>query len=316
MATIILGIATILIPSPPGSATLHLPYQIREIRDMNCAFVPFGGGSRVVSLWDMLRFYADKFVEVLNLLNAAENTLQKPRLLLAEQETLSFFSDQVNDLREHLLELNLGVSAKAAFRLYVGLTKTNRDNPEVWALYVTRLSEELRQRVADELEGKAIYYVSDHVELLSDSPLFGDEVDRAFPSAQYDISEAGRCLALRRSTACVVHLMRALEVALENLANELGMSPTTENWHTVLDEIEKEIKSRNKHTHGQKWKDEDEPYFAKAATHFRMIKNAWRNHAMHARDKYTAEEAEEIYGSVRSFMRHLSARLSEEEQYS
>lgn len=46
--------------------------------------------------------------------------------------------------------------------------------------------------MADELEGKALYYISDHVDLLSDRPLFGKQVDEAFPSAQYDISEAGR----------------------------------------------------------------------------------------------------------------------------
>ena len=65
-------------------------------------------------------------------------------------------------------------------------------------------------------------------------------------------------------------------------------------------------------THGQEWKDKDEPFFAEAATHFRFIKNGWRNHAMHGRDKYTDEEAEGIYESVRSLMSHLSERLSEE----
>ena len=259
----------------------------------------------------MLRFHADKFVDVLNLLNSAESTLQNPRNLLADEETLTFFAEQVNELKDQLLELNLDVSAKAARRLHVGLTRTKRDKPEVWGTYVTRLSEELRQRVADELEGRAIYYVSDRVDLLSDSPLFGNEVDGAFPSAQYDIAEAGRCLALSRSTACVVHLMRALEVALASLATALGLSLTTDNWNTILNDIENEIRARTKAKHGQTWKDQDEPFFAGAATHFRLVKNAWRNHAAHGRGKYTEQEAEDIYGSVRAFMRHLSDRLTE-----
>ena len=69
---------------------------------------------------------------------------------------------------------------------------------------------------------------------------------------------------------------------------------------------------RNKKTHGEEWKNEDEPFFSGAASHFLLIKNAWRNRAMHARSKYTEEEAEVIYNSVRAFMRHLSERLSEE----
>ena len=156
------------------------------------------------------------------------------------------------------------------------------------------------------------FYISDHVGLLSDPLPFGESVDEAFPSARYDISEAGHCLALRRPTACIVHLMRALEVGLSYLAVALDMSLTSENWNTILNLIEKEIRSRTKESHGEKWKTEDEPFFTESATHFRLVKNAWRNHAAHARDKYTDQEAEEIYGSVRSFMRHLSKRLSEE----
>ena len=140
---------------------------------------------------------------------------------------------------------------------------------------------------------------------------FGEQVNEGFPSARYDISEAGRCLALRRSTACVSHLMRALEVALASLANALGLSLTAENWNTILNDIEKEVRSRTKATHGQAWKDRDEPFFAEAAAHLRFIKNGWRNHTMHRRSKYTDEEAEAIYESIRSFMRHLSERLSE-----
>ena len=148
--------------------------------------------------------------------------------------------------------------------------------------------------------------------MLYDPSPFGDNVDNKFPSSRYDISEAGRCLALKRSTACVLHLMRALEVGLASLAGALGRTLTTENWNTILSDIETEIRSRTKATHGPTWKDKDEPFFAESATHFRFIKNAWRNHAMHAKDKYTEEQAEEIYDSVRSFMRHLSERLSEE----
>ena len=110
--------------------------------------------------------------------------------------------------------------------------------------------------------------------------------------------------------------MRALEVALESLANALGLSLANQNWNTILNDIENEIRSRTKATHGSTWKDKDEPFFAEAATHFRFIKNGWRNHTMHRKDKYTDEEAEAIYESVRSFMRHLSERLSEEGQSS
>ena len=277
--------------------------------------------SHPVSLWEMLRFHAKTFVEIFNhlikleymlgLRRGTNNTVEIPDSLLL------YYGSQVKNLREQLQELGLSVSAKKADDLYLGLT-TQFPGVSSSTRYqmVEKDSEELRRRVEDELEGKALFYVSDHVDLLSDAPLFGEQVDDAFPSARHDILEAGRCLALRRSTACVLHLMRALEPGLASLAAALGVDHANTNWQTIIDRIENEITSRNKGTHGEKWKNEDEPFFAEAATHFRMIKNAWRNHAMHAKDKYTDEEAEKIYESVNSFMRHLSERLSEEGQFS
>ena len=280
---------------------------------MTCSFTPFGGGSRLVSLWEMLRFHADKFIDVLNLLNWLEKLVLQSESQLKGITNLDFIGSEVGQLHGQLKELDLPVSAKKAQQIRSALTDFSPDERSTtWGQIIKDYCDELRERVVHELEGKAIYYVSDHVELLSDSPPFGDKVEEAFPSARYDISEAGRCLALRRSTACVLHLMRALEFGLVSLATAWDVDHADASWQNIIDRIEKEIGLRNKGTHGEKWKNEEEPFFSGAASHFRLIKNAYRNHAMHARSKYTEEEAEDIYDSVRSFMRHLSGRLSEE----
>ena len=125
-------------------ATLHLPYLGKEGSDMTCSFTPFGGGSRVVSLWDMLRFHANKFVEVLNLLNTVETLLDDPKNLLSDSAMLSYFGDEVQRLKEQLLGLNLWVSAKEAERIRFGLTSSNRDKPDAWALYIKSHIEKLR----------------------------------------------------------------------------------------------------------------------------------------------------------------------------
>ena len=279
---------------------------------MTYLFAPFGGGSRVVILWDMLRFYADRFVKVINGLHLVEVMMAQPESFLKNEGLVTFYADEVKQLHGHLEELNLAVSSKKALLLYLVLTSSSNDSPAAAGQVIKQYSEDLRERIADELEGKTFLHVSDRAGMLSDPLPFGGAVDKAFPSAQYDILEAGRCLVLKRSTACVVHLMRLLEVGLSSLATALDVNHTDENWKNILDRIQKEIGSRDKATHGEKWKNEDEPFFSGAASHFLLIKNAWRNHAMHGRDKYTEEQAEEIYGSVRSFMRHLSERLSEE----
>ena len=272
----------------------------------------------MVSLWEMLRFHAKSFVEGFNYLIQLEimvGLTQFNNTLEIQESQLLFIGNHVKNLREQLQELGLSVSAKKAGELCFGLT-TPVHGVSSSARYqlLQKNSEELRQRVEDELEGKALYYVSDHVDLLSGAPLFGEQVDDAFPSARHDIAEAGCCLALRRSTACVLHLMRALEPGLASLAAALEVDHANTNWQTIIDRMESKITSRNKGTNDEKWKNEDKPFFAEAATHFLMIKNAWRNHAMHGKDKYADEEAKKIYESVKSFMHHLSKRLSEEGQ--
>ena len=287
---------------------------------MTYAFAPFGGGSRVVSLWDMLRFHADKFVEVFNVLNGpdfiiglekAKGTVEFPDPLW--DRLLRYASRHVENLREQLQELGLPVSAKRAGELYLNLTTSVPGvSPETRRRLIKQDIEELRRRVADELEGRAFFYIPDHVGLLSDPAPFGERVDEAYPSARHDISEAGCCLALKRSTACVLHLMRVLEPGLVSLAAALGVSMPRKSWEMIINKLEKEIVDRSSNPPDEKWKEEDEPFFSGAASHFRIIKNAWRNHAMHGRDKYTEQEAEDIYRSVRAFMQHLSERLSEE----
>lgn len=262
---------------------------------------------RLWSLWDMLRFHADKFMSVLNILSNVESLLMGNAFFKVPTNA-PFVASQLETLIDLLRDLRLPVSVKKAEEIH--LIMTDMAN-EAMTQLVKRKCEDLRNRIEDELEGRALYVVYSNVELLEGPALFGAAVDKAFPSARHDIAEAGKCLAFRRSTACVIHLMRTLEVGLACLADALGLHLTTENWNTILNEVENEIRSRTKATHGDEWKDVQEPYFAEAATHFRLVKNAWRNHAVHARVKYTDEEAEDIYQSVRAFMRHLAKRLAE-----
>ena len=260
----------------------------------------------------MLRFHADQFVEILNLITTIEKLLDAQDSFFDAKGSAAFVASITARLNRHLEDLQLQTSAIKANQIQLALTHLDLGPGAALGQLVKKYCEELRERVAHELQGKVIYYISDHVDLLSDSPLFGDEVDEAFPSARYDISEAGCCLALRRPTACVLHLMRALEPGLASLSAALGVNMPRKSWEVILNTLQKEIGARSSNPPDEKWKEEDEPFFSGAASHFRIIKNAWRNHAMHGKDKYTEQEAEDIYGSVRSFMQHLSEHLSEE----
>ena len=138
---------------------------------------------------------------------------------------------------------------------------------------------------------------------------FGELVAAAFPGATYDISEAAVCLALARSSASVFHLMRTLEIGLSALGYVFGVSLAHTNWAPAIDRIEGRIRDMHK---DPTWKalpdckDLQEQY-AQAASVFGVFKDAWRNHTMHVRGKYTEEEAEMIFSNIKAFMQKITA---------
>jgi hypothetical protein len=134
-------------------------------------------------------------------------------------------------------------------------------------------------------------------------------VTAAFPSAEYEIKEASKCLALRRNTACVFHCMRVLEHGLCALAGQFDVPAGHKTWNELIEQIEKAIKEKAKEKPAS-WKD-DQQFYAEAASQFMHFKNAWRNYTAHLHFKYTEDEAEPIYRHVRDFMMHIAKRLKE-----
>jgi hypothetical protein len=140
---------------------------------------------------------------------------------------------------------------------------------------------------------------------------FGELVAEAFPSAAYDISEACRCYALARNTACVFHLMRVMEIGLVALSKQFGLPCDHTNWETVINGVEKAIASIEKSpSRPDSWRG-DREFYSQCASHFRVVKDAWRNYTAHARGKYDEQEAVDMLGNVRGFMQKLATRLRE-----
>lgn len=175
----------------------------------------------------------------------------------------------------------------------------------------------LRRHILDELEDFRFLLLDEKATALFESaePLFGPAVFTQFNVANHDIEEAGKCLALGRWTATVLHLMRALEPALTALEAEVQTTVPKEQWHNKIDQIEKAIDdlAGNRHPTKKATKDEVQ-WYSEAATHFRYIKDAWRNYAAHGRDTYDEARARRIYENVRDFMISLASRFSEPAQ--
>lgn len=277
--------------------------------------------NRVVSLWDMIvQFETKHTLPALTFLGSGIKILEVTHhQMIREGHAYTAIEDeQFGSLINSAMALCI---ASGHLKFHLGL-----DACERLKKFILKI-EPKRRRLSSDDVGQLIGFASsaitafvaeanarllltvsaDHVKCFaSGDPLFGQEVEDAFPSAATDIAEAGNCRALERWTASVMHLMRVLEVGLRCLAASKGVDPN-ENWNKVLNEIEDKLRAVSKKVEGA----EAEKWAAEAGTHFRFIKNAFRNHAMHPNEHYSEERAVLIYDNTRSFMQHLATRLSE-----
>lgn len=91
--------------------------------------------------------------------------------------------------------------------------------------------------------------------------------------------------------------MRVLEIGLTALGKVFNVSLAHTNWAPAIDQIESRIRDMHKDPQWKvfpDWKDQQE-YYAQAAIHFGMLKDAWRNYTAHARGKYDDQEASDVF---------------------
>jgi hypothetical protein len=171
---------------------------------------------------------------------------------------------------------------------------------------------DLRSRISDLIKNRNFLYIPPSLEqYYAHPPLFGSDVESFFPSAIDDIEDAGKCLALGQGTACVMHLMRVMEVGLKGLAKSLKI-PYAPSWESYLTQIQNKIGAKHK-TKGIKWK-KDEKFYRDVSGDLVSVKQAWRNPVMHIDRRYSKEEAEEIFKAVKTCMRKLAVRINQDGQ--
>jgi len=280
---------------------------------------------RPVSLWDiMVQFSADKvFWSGYALENLRFDCILKPGtgdalFSFAVHGIIEPTREKALDWLEHVqaecLRVGCAVSASTIEDIKRGLASEQRPPEYEW---LKNQLEGVQKLIRKELETKTFLYITP--EKLRFWPsfqkhfVFGQSVDTAFPSARTDISEAGVCLALSRATGSVFHLMRVLEIGLSALGAVFGISLAHTNWAPAIEQIESKIRDMHKDPTWKTMPDckEQQEFYAQAASHFGILKDAWRNYTAHARGIYTEERAALIFDNVCEFMKTLATRLHE-----
>ena len=252
---------------------------------------------KLLSWWDMERFSAATFQQLVTglvfLISQIENLSNIAGGEDVEAGDLAIkFIPNVTELRAECEKLGLKVSVASADE-FICLADL---------MTVKTLVQHLRQLesvVHNEMKSHKFFWVDESSYYDQRQP-FGSRVAVWFPELQYDITEAGNCIAFDRGTASVFHLMRVLEVGVQRFGTRLGVLLTSEmNWQQILDQVNPAIKA-------MKAKDQQTIAISQVAAHLYTVKVSWRNPTMHPTSKYTLEEAKDIYQNVKTFMGSLA----------
>jgi hypothetical protein len=175
--------------------------------------------------------------------------------------------------------------------------------------------KDFRSKLERELNERFFLYLSEEEagQFQSDQP-FGPLVASVFSSYKYDdLGEASKCLALGRYTACVFHLMRVMEIAVQAFGKKLdvhlvkivpGKRVTELTWEQILNELNPKLRAMPQNTVKQKRLHEK---YASVQSYLYGVKDAWRNPTMHPRlEGYNELQAKDIMNHVKSFLTEFS----------
>ena len=281
---------------------------------------PSGRGvpGRLWSLWDIM-----KAIQPERILSTIRNLWIDSGLLppLGHESRQAFIHRARHDLEECgaiCREFNLHVSALKVQKSLEFIDMNGGAHVDIQVL--ERGMQIISSTVEEEMSLRKYFEVtSDKASYFEDSRHpFDDEGDPTkpavsvqFPSTVFDAAEASRCYALGRNTACVFHLMRVLEVGLGVLARRFNEPYDHTNWGDIINRLERDIRDIEKAPgRPPDWKDERE-FYSQCTSYFRVTNDAWRKYTAHARGKYDEQEALDLFGNVRGFMRKMAMKLSE-----
>lgn len=265
------------------------------------------------SLLDMISFLSGNcFAAIANISQAGHQLYETGKEDIEQVAVKAHFFEAVKRSVEEVLRVSeeIALDATNASAIH-GLELLSRAHSNGAGGYIMSVHDaerlswiltQIKMNFSAQLDSRVVFVLnSTNADfLLTDEPPFGREVDDAFPRAAEEIAEAAKCLALQRNTACVFHLMRAMERAVARLSETIGTGHSTEKeWGKILSDIHQKIEAMPKGEERNRW--------SESHSHLYHVKQAWRNDTMHPKKTYTDDQAQAVFDAVRSFMRHLAS---------
>ena len=188
---------------------------------------------------ELLEIYAEPYWRL-----ASNLGLLIARLEYAEEYGISLSDDFSKNLGAVLSEMKREIEKlelKSPLMQFRRLEDYINSNPKSEILYPTiRICHhlvDLLARIIDDLQSRLFIAIPEGMMNFYEQKelLFGKRVEEKFSNMSEDISEAGKCIALWRPTAAVFHLMRIMEIAVQEFGDKLGVKLVQErNWQVIL----------------------------------------------------------------------------------
>lgn len=251
----------------------------------------------------MIAAYAKTHGHAITVLHVIEQTLRED---IAEQQPLSqkaltILTDSLERVRVDAVELGYNETANHVQRKI-------KELKEGWYRLQDLPSDikNIRERFADDATKLLLFHVEpDGVKYHEKPQVFGPDIATKFTDAQRDLTEAGTCYSLGCSTACVLHLMRALESVLRTSAGSIA--PTIVIGHKeTMGAVALKLKQSSTSLPSTTAAELDRKNkVSRAAMHFQDITSAMRNTAMHTGEFFSMSEAGHALVSTELFLRDL-----------
>jgi len=183
---------------------------------------------------------------------------------------------------------------------------------------IARDLKELRKTIRLELLKRRFVYVSpEKSKYFAQDQIFGKQVFDAFPSARFDLANAGDCLACGLNSAAAFHLMRAAEIGLWELAIDRQVARAAKieymDWGAIIRDLEQEVQKIQQWTNSPA-KEEAHIFYNRSLVDIRSFNDGWRRHIAHVRKTgvpLADDEAFALAGHVERFLKTLATKISE-----
>lgn len=194
------------------------------------------------------------------------------------------------------------------------------EQPERWTTTLSECLNRMKHGIYKELKRRKFMYMPNAEAAYYDhQELFGPVVSKRFPKANKEIIAAGNCYATGSYTACVFHLMRAVEIAGKvmvskrylNVAHHLPCPLELCEWGQLKQAMDKGLDALRAGSRTDLKKKQQLEYYSHAVGVFANFKDAWRNKVNHGRHTYKAGETKDAMDNTRQFMNHIAEKMKE-----